>query len=177
MVGKKIFKIGKQIIEDEDDSIQVISTEIVKEASVESKVPWHFNPKIFKPGVYNRGHITSRLFKLDISTPDISPHTFQTWHFNPGHSTPYFSTLNSSYPHFSIMNLGMDATKNLGRARPPKHYPAQSIFRKTAVLSVFNKMAPLLGLKLLGLKLGVEKYGVEISYSYFNPRTLYTHTF
>jgi len=37
MVGKKIFKIGKQIIEDEDDSIQVISTEIVKEASVESK--------------------------------------------------------------------------------------------------------------------------------------------
>ena len=38
MVGKKIFKIGKQIIEDEDDSIQVISTEIVKEASVESKV-------------------------------------------------------------------------------------------------------------------------------------------
>jgi len=37
IVGKKIFKIGKQIIEDEDDSIQVISTEIVKEASVESK--------------------------------------------------------------------------------------------------------------------------------------------
>ena len=77
MVGKKIFKIGKQIIEDEDDSIQVISTEIVKEASVESKVPWHFNPKILKPGVYNRGHITSRLFKLEISTPDISPRTFQ----------------------------------------------------------------------------------------------------
>ena len=82
IVGKKIFKIGKQIIEDEDDSIQVISTEIVKEASVESKVAGNFNPKIFNPGVYNPGHITPRLFKPDISTPDIS--------------TPDFSTLNSS---------------------------------------------------------------------------------
>ena len=36
IVERKKFKIGKQIEEDDDDSIQVISTEIVKEPSVES---------------------------------------------------------------------------------------------------------------------------------------------
>ena len=91
MVGKKIFKIGKQIIEDEDDSIQVISTEIIKEASVESKVAGNFNPQIFNPG-----H-----FKPDISNPDIS--------------TPDFSTLNSSYPHFWTIKLDSGATKDIGQ--------------------------------------------------------------
>ena len=36
VIERKKFKIGKQIEEDDDDSIQVISTEIVKEPSVES---------------------------------------------------------------------------------------------------------------------------------------------
>jgi hypothetical protein len=150
MVGKKIFKIGKQIIEDEDDSIQVISTEIVKEASVESKVAGNFNPKIFNPGIYNPGHITPRLFKPDISTPEIS--------------TPDFSTLNSSYPHFSIIKLGRGATKNLGRARPPKHWPAQSIFIKSrydcSFVSLQQDGSPV-GVKITGLE--VEKYGVVMS--------------
>ena len=74
MVGKKIFKIGKQIIEDEDDSIQVISTEIVKEASVESKVAGNFNPKIFNPGHFNPGHFNPRLFNLEPFIPTLFNH-------------------------------------------------------------------------------------------------------
>ena len=100
MVGKKIFKIGKQIIEDEDDSIQVISTEIVKEASVESKVAWHFNPRLFKTEHFNPG----------ISTPDISSPNFSSLEI----STLDFSSLDSSYTHFLSMNMCMGATKNLG---------------------------------------------------------------
>ena len=103
-MGKKIFKIGKQIIEDEDDSIQVISTEIVKEASVESKVPGHFNPRILNPNIsipdFSNPDISSQIFStLDISTLDIS--------------TPDFSTLNSSYHRlFPIFNheLGVEKT-------------------------------------------------------------------
>ena len=117
MVGKKIFKIGKQIIEDEDDSIQVISTEIVKEASVESKVAWHFNPGHFNPKILNPGHFNPRLFNPGISNPDISSPNF----LNLEISTLDISSLNSSYKHFSIMNLWMGATKNLGQARSPKH--------------------------------------------------------
>ena len=79
MVGKKVFKIGKQIIEDEDDSIQVISTEIVKEASVESKVAGNFNPKIFNPGhitlrLFNPGHFNSRFFNLELFIPTLFNH-------------------------------------------------------------------------------------------------------
>ena len=69
MVGKKIFKIGKQIIEDEDDSIQVISTEIVKEASVESKVAGNFNPKSFNPG-----HFIPKLFIPKLFNPELFNH-------------------------------------------------------------------------------------------------------
>ena len=66
MVGKKIFKIGKQIIEDEDDSIQVISTEIVKEASVESKVAGNFNPKIFNPRHFDPEIFIPTLFNHEL---------------------------------------------------------------------------------------------------------------
>ena len=69
MVGKKVFKIGKQIIEDKDDSIQVISTEIVKEASVESKVAGNFNPKIFNPR-----HFKPRLFNPKLFIPTLFNH-------------------------------------------------------------------------------------------------------
>ena len=96
-MGKKIFKIGKQIIEDEDDSIQVISTEIVKEASVESKVPGHFNPRILNPNISIP----------DFSNPDISYQIFSTLDI----STLDFSTLNSSYHRlFPIFNheLGVE---------------------------------------------------------------------
>ena len=79
MVGKKIFKIGKQIIEDEDDSIQVISTEIVKEASVESKVAGHFNPGLFNPGcfipkLFKPGHFNPRHFKSELFIPTLFNH-------------------------------------------------------------------------------------------------------